>query len=1017
MKVNLKYRNLQINNKLKQYDTEPYYDEIKQLYQTGKITRITTAINYITKIKYKKNGEIDRRTTRKLTNIIAKEILKKQPVYKAPTKKNENILIVDDYKINNLGYTYYTHEIELKKMKAKFPNSLYYQKIEYYDDDGNIINGFRTNDENDDDFGEPISEDFKNRKFEFLGAFTKQKKQQLEFLVQSKVNYIWLSALLVDFFYPNGYTKIITRAYSLIDEKDLPKFASQTYKDNDNGICVYDAFVKYFTKKSEKNKNAKAVLNKLLSKEGEKYKKSYNNETLPEIASFCNSSVMIRDLIRGSEHDKFIKTDYARFRVELLNTKFNHLDLLITDGEEIEINDYKEMEKIKKNLPFYVEKCGKVIGNDNTYVMKKSEFDNVFDNWKHKKTYNESYILEDSIEYDFICNYHYKLHSFFKTDWEINNDKYKELDLKKAYFNYSDKKFNPHYVGLPSGSFINVKCSNDFTMETFDRLLSSNLIGFFEVKILDINEYKDHFDVLGFKKENKYILTTPTIQLLRKYINFQFLNCSYSTNIDIPFSEEFKDKSDGIKHYCKAFGLMIRESSDIQITIKPLVCDKKYYSIVSDEKYKMFQTDDTIKISHNDYQKSSRTHLGYFIHSYTRTLIIEKLLSIDINKVFGIKLDSIVLKKNYADTLKYDNFVWGLKRATGLDKMLQSYDSTDLDIGIESDEVFDKYDYNGHYCDYINSHSRKFKMNLPFTQNKEYITNRIVCIGGKGGSGKSYSLFNSGNFDRNRICYTSKCWNLIQGQMTKYNGINGYSIPNLTGYCDGKKTEKIYNSMMRFIVIDELTLIDEKSINTIIKEYPNCFIFIVGDVDKDGYFYQCNLQNKVYKPKNNHQYIKYSKSYRFNTELDEKLNKLREFMKCNKNILKLNKFVKNEFSNCIIKKENVEYNNNDIGISALNDYNNGNNMTNYFVDKGTKPKYFIKKTDKKRNHLCGREILEKPSHKNFEMKLFKTIHSFQGLDLDDDNKIIISITKNFDYNLFYTAFSRARRLDQIKLLI
>lgn len=223
--------------------------------------------------------------------------------------------------------------------------------------------------------------------------------------------------------------------------------------------------------------------------------------------------------------------------------------------------------------------------------------------------------------------------------------------------------------------------------------------------------------------------------------------------------------------------------------------------------------------------------------------------------------------------------------------------------------------------------------------------------------------------------------------------------------------------MMRFIVIDELTLIDEKSINTIIKEYPNCFIFIVGDVDKDGYFYQCNLQNKVYKPKNNHQYIKYSKSYRFNTELDEKLNKLREFMKCNKNILKLNKFVKNEFSNCIIKKENVEYNNNDIGISALNDYNNGNNMTNYFVDKGTKPKYFIKKTDKKRNHLCGREILEKPSHKNFEMKLFKTIHSFQGLDLDDDNKIIISITKNFDYNLFYTAFSRARRLDQIKLLI
>ncbi len=51
-----------------------------------------------------------------------------------------------------------------------------------------------------------------------------------------------------------------------------------------------------------------------------------------------------------------------------------------------------------------------------------------------------------------------------------------------------------------------------------------------------------------------------------------------------------------------------------------------------------------------------------------------------------------------------------------------------------------------------------------------------------------------------------------------------------------------------------------------------------------------------------------------------------------------------------------------------------------------------------------------------EAKLFKTIHSFQGLDLTENNKIVISINFNFDYNLYYTALSRARRSEQIMLI-
>ena len=91
-------------------------------------------------------------------------------------------------------------------------------------------------------------------------------------------------------------------------------------------------------------------------------------------------------------------------------------------------------------------------------------------------------------------------------------------------------------------------------------------------------------------------------------------------------------------------------------------------------------------------------------------------------------------------------------------------------------------------------------------------------------------------------------------------------------------------------------------------------------------------------------------------------------------------------------------------------------MTNYFISKGTKEQYYVKTTIFQKGLYRGRQLLEKPNNENYEMKLFKTIHSFQGSELSQDNKIIISIKSNFDYNLLYTSLSRAHRLNQIVIL-
>jgi hypothetical protein len=137
-------------------------------------------------------------------------------------------------------------------------------------------------------------------------------------------------------------------------------------------------------------------------------------------------------------------------------------------------------------------------------------------------------------------------------------------------------------------------------------------------------------------------------------------------------------------------------------------------------------------------------------------------------------------------------------------------------------------------------------------------------------------------------------------------------------------------------------------------------------------------------------------------------------MKSNNNKFDLlKKYIKDNFKECIYKLEDIEFKNIDIGISSVND---NIKLEKYLYSRGTVPQYFIKETRKDKEHYKGSQLLNIPNHNNYETKLFKSIHSFQGLDLTQDNNIVININNCFDFQLFYTALSRARRIDQIKII-
>lgn len=1028
--INLVNRQKQADKIRNEFENNPYFDAVTSLYYKNILKRITSVTKILKKIKFKKDGSVDKRTNKKIEKII-----KINTVDASLLGCNEIKLTIDN--VNE--YDFPLHKIEFLKLRKEFKNALYTQEVKYYKKDGSFI---------DDELVEPDGDivPFFNQKFSTKVISNKFFDNLSHKMVISTAGlYIWKPLLLIDDIDNTHYVTITTCAFKKNEPKKTNK--KQTFKADDDGICVYNNFVEYFSSKMGDRK-AKTQYNKLMSDEGNKYKKAYKQDELNEICTFCNASLYIRDLVRGSDYDIIIKNDYARFKIEMINTKFNHLDLLISEKEAHKVTE-DEYFKIKKTCKFFVEKYGKLYTADKVYKKIDTPFKLLKDKWFEEYDIRSKFIFEDSNEQKIIDEYDYNKHSFFN-DMPMDNDKLFELDLIKAYYNYSDKTINKHYVGVPTGSFINTKCGDDFTTAFYNKITKNGFIGFYQVKILKVKSKKDHFKKLNFIENQIHTLTTPMINLLLKHIDFKFLNASYSTHFHCPFDSKieieelekcekkyipkelnnnsyftFLDKAIGkdasSKSYCKIFG-QLECCHPSTILVKPLQIDEDYYTIINDNNYDIHTEYDTINITLKDEKIKSYKHLTHFIHSYTKTLIIEQILNMDIDIVYGVKLDSVVFNKSY--DVKYDENVYKLKKKAKVMSMFNGYmNISSLDSGLDEDDK-DITD-SGYYCNYTENNDKKLKFPLPFINNDgkyHYITNRVVMIGGKGGSGKTYSLLKNG-LTREHTCYVSSCWNLIQGTKDKYNGIIGYSIPNLTGKCGSTKTEKIENVNIRNIVIDELTLVSKSVIDDIKKLYPYAIIFLVGDIAKDGFYYQCTLPMlKIIDPskESDIQYIEYTKSYRFDDKLSKLLDSLRKFMVKVKDQKWKTKsvfnWVKKVFSTSFYDKKDIMYNDYDVGITACDDFKRGNHTTNYFVDKGAKPRYFVKTTNRQKNELRGAEIIGKPTNNNYECKLFKTIHSFQGLDLDDNNKIIINVDKNFDFNLFYTALSRARRLDQIKII-
>lgn len=1031
-----------------QKKTPNAYESVRILFIKNRIN-INTAKRLIFDITFERKNSNKYKNALKELNQLIKEYKDYKNKLLYEIKQDENIIDINEsnYQIDTpIGlddkYGYWLHKDEVRKMMKKNPDTIIVHKVEFY------IDGIKQEDKIKLRYYESFegevtgSRNLKERPIKFTFTDTSLSREKLgnkidwyitiggsggDWVIRAFYKYCILNDL-------KWNVKIITKAYTKIPNNFSEQLSYlQKYAFNNTGTCVYDGILSFFEKYlNTKNSKAIAIYNKLY-KNPNKYAKSYTIEEMGKLGQEINCSFTINDLI-NQEDIQINKNSCNRFNISFVNTRYNHLDLLkcVSNVEEITTEKFNE---IKNESSFYIERLGSLLTLQGNYKIK-NQYSDLVNEWKDKYNINSCSIEIDSNINKFINQYDDKVHRFFNNDMIIDNNLYSELDLKKAYMNYN--KCN-QYIGIPSGAYISctgVGMTNDIFMKQFNNKLS----GFYEV-IPTHNNHKLNY--LGIRSGNKYTLFSSTIKLLIDMdVKLDFINYVISPSIDCPFDDKFSmyidgdllveknnDKKDYVKAYCKVVGTMIIEDKRFSINIKPDSEDKEFYKTLKN-KENIYNVDGIYKIIKDKETPKSLKHMALSIHAYSSTIILEQMLNMDISDVMGVKVDSIVYRKDSKFT--YDTDLFKAPSKANIESMLKGniIINKPIDNGLDvigGINYFDdmtkddnRIDDNFKNCEYFKPYFISKESNIKFDPSfcGEHITNATIFLGGAGGCGKTHSILSSKNFMMNDLLFTSTCWELIEGKVNEFNNITGISLPKLIGEMNNKPVEKFNSNRYKYIVNDELTLQSSKTVESIINDNKGKFIILMGDVEYDGFYYQCSIGSNVVNPsKINCQYIKYTKNYRFEPEFNDKVNDLRTFMYNNKGQTnKIYEYVKTEFSGCFKNKiSDIQFNDNDVGISALKPIDKDGKClySHQFYKKGAKPQYYIKDTIYKKGLYRGAKLDEEPDNKNYTNSLFRTIHAYQGRQLTKDNKIIILLNSLFDFNLLYTAISRARRLDQI----
>ena len=550
---------------------------------------------------------------------------------------------------------------------------------------------------------------------------------------------------------------------------------------------------------------------------------------------------------------------------------------------------------------------------------------------------------------DYVAGYKECVEFLEVIDYIEGFKKIKHIDLKSAYTKGNECSYYEGYLAK---------------ITDFRRCKTIQSIGIY--MIYNIKNIPPIIEKLGILYENN-AYPSPELKFYESLgITFDIYGGCWGSRTDITFTDGMFQKDEkGTKHYCKWYGCLMKlnkkerynfDCKDIEFAKLNNISDN------SDIRFNQYKGTGIIEYDKDKCYHSA--HIASFIHSYCRISMIEQLLKFkNIHQIIAVQVDGIFYKG-------------------------------DVDIGklfVKKPGKSIKYIQGNSYI--LNLENDKPK--LP--KNRKH--NLVELHTGPGGAGKTHNnLIDEGLISP---LYIAPSWKLSRNKSKEYN-IDSSVFHYLT--CDDPAVYSPYLRNHNTFVIDEISMLNNKDKNLILKRFKHHKIIFCGDL---GYqlppvegleFVVGNIPRFVHK-----------KNYRCQcTNLQNILTALRKLIPRSANYQGSIKDLIIKYGFTITDKNIIPYKVEDLIITKTH-----KNKDFYSQKYKDIEKYIVKENT--RDYSNGEIVIgKKPEGVYSELQHAFTIHSIQGETCRTN--LYIDINKMNSLKMLYTALSRAKLFSQIKII-
>jgi len=740
--------------------------------------------------------------------------------------------------------------------------------------------------------------------------------------------------------------------------------------------CVFTPIKKWVISKlaDAKSKQTLSRYNILLKKVNN-YLLKYHESGVPEndFPEICNNLQIDINVELPFCDNKYIEAKCIKKKLKafnFMNTRLNHIDLNeIFDLENSVEVSKDEIYDIKKDLDdrniFYTYR------RNNDTINSIQTLDK---NYRVKNPFSEavaSFEFETGLKYCKIDDIDdAELSAFIKRGTHYNEsvefrpfeDKFNHIDQSKAYTKFRMCKFYEGFLGKIT----------DF--RATDKIEG---VGLYRIIDLDFScggKFVDYNYMMNIYVDNNTYTSAELKFLDCVGIKYKIVaGCWGVKPFEFDFSQEMiEGKTElGISYYAKYAGMCDSHNLEKRFWIN---CDKEYFSVIKKncgEVARWFDNGEATIC----FPKKHNYHLGHitaFITAYQRLQVIEQLLEFDIDDVYKVCVDGIFFRGNCPV----------LKNCFRVKEGNTNFTCPE----------------DNHYCSNITMYPVSDEL-APYRKGYK----RELHLGA-GGCGKTH--YNCNDKGLVRTLFLAPSWKLA---VCKKKECDIACSVWARAISDDPEKINFIKERANTLIIDEVSMMSEGQKQFIFETYSDMKLIFCGDI---GFQLPCIEGDEIkIDGFDNIQY--HEKDYRSqDIELNNIKKDLRKMISDKKDKFIINRWCVNQFSKlgrCVNKDFVADnYKVEDMILTSTNmlkDYYTGlfPNLKKYYVLEN--------------NRLyCNGEIVigDEPEKTRCEIRHAFTCHSIQGETAYA--KLYIDSNKMFDSRMFYTAISRAKRLDQIFII-